>query len=110
MKVAVYGTLRRGHGNHRLLENAKFEGRRVVSGFNMFMLGSVIPGIKPGDGEVTVETYSEYDLGPLDQLEGHPNFYKREVVDIDDEPHYIYVYQGNVQGQNLVESGDYNHR
>lgn len=87
IRVFVYGTLKKGHGNHYLLEDAEYLGRCIVRGkFRMISL-TYYPGVvrKP-DAEpapILGEVYrvTEEELAALDMLEGHPNFYRREKVD-----------------------------
>lgn len=84
IRVFVYGTLKRGHGNHRLLAQSKFLGRCVIRGkYQMVSLGG-FPGLveAPMDApEVPIsgEVYQVNDdtLLSLDFLEGHPRFYER---------------------------------
>lgn len=79
-KVMVYGSLRRGMGNHGVIEPGQFLGFDVVEGFNMHSYGAY-PYVTHGNGAVTVEVY-EVDcttMGRLDTLEGYPSFYNREL-------------------------------
>src|SRR5210317_743735 len=89
IRIFVYGTLKEGHGNHRLLKNAnaKFVGYDSVRGpFTMVNMGG-FPGIymhtaKDDDPEVTVMRGELWAVEPeglaaIDMLEGHPNFYRR---------------------------------
>ena len=78
----VYGTLKRGHGNHTFLQDAELLASCAeVDGFTLY--GSTIPYMvrSPGD-RVKGEVYAVDDeiLGPIDRLEGHPNHYRREPV------------------------------
>ena len=86
--VAVYGTLKQGHGNHhRYLSDSYYTG----SGSTKDKLPLVISGLpylfkKPGTGHhVEVEVYQVTDavLRALDGLEGHPNWYRRESTTIE---------------------------
>jgi gamma-glutamylaminecyclotransferase len=86
--VAVYGTLKQGHGNHeRHLSDSYYTG----SGSTKDKLPLVISGLpylfkKPGVGHhVEVEVYQVTDavLRALDGLEGHPNWYRRESTTIE---------------------------
>lgn len=83
-KVFVYGTLKRGFGNNRLLRDAKFLGRAFLLTHHAFKdLGS-FPGLirikrnapRLVGGEVWEVTDEQRDS--LDMLEGHPNFYERQ--------------------------------
>ncbi len=86
-RVFVYGTLKKGHGNHRLLETSQFLGRcKLYDHFRLVSLGG-FPGLVkvPEDQpkcEVSGEVYAVTDdvLTSLDYLEGHPRFYERQKV------------------------------
>lgn len=85
--VAVYGTLKQGFGNHRLLKDATFIGegktkdkyRLCVSG-----LPYMIKGEHSAGKNAVVELYdcNPLEMYNLDILEGHPRFYKREKIDV----------------------------
>ena len=83
--VAVYGTLLNGFGNHRLLEASRFLGHSQVVGFDMYSLGG-FPVIVPADHEraIKTEVYEVDDrvMSSLDMLEGYPNFYNRQQVEV----------------------------
>lgn len=87
-KVIVYGTLKKGFGNHRLLETSKFLGTTSVPG-TMYSLGG-FPGVRLdrlGQTSIKCEVY-EVDgatLVNLDRLEGYRgpglnNFYDRRNI------------------------------
>lgn len=109
--VAVYGSLRKGLGNHRLLQDLEPVSVETLSGFDMYSMGS-FPCVYHGDGDITVEVYEvskERLLGPLDSLEGHPGFYRREPVETSQGLAWLYVM---VSGQykipaNQVHNGDW---
>lgn len=73
MKVFVYGTLRRGHGNNRLLRDSDCHGVAVLEGYKMVSLGG-FPAIFRGEKDDTVvgEVYevTKPVLNSLDRLEG----------------------------------------
>ena len=83
--IFVYGTLKRGHGNHHLLETATFLGVAVTAPeFTMLRLGG-FPGIvRSGETEIKGELYEVDDatLRRLDRLEGHPSFYERQSLTV----------------------------
>ena len=97
-KVFVYGTLKRGWGNNRLIsqvDTSRFLGHAYTGDVYYFAKSGcpfVIEDEKlvanPSDdnlmGIVLGEVYEvdETTLGQLDQLEGHPNWYMRETVDV----------------------------
>lgn len=83
MNVFVYGTLKEGFGNHRLLQGCRLVSRfaELHGPFRMVSL-QAFPGIirdKKTHGIIYGEVYEvdEEVLHSLDILEGHPNFYTR---------------------------------
>ncbi len=85
--VAVYGTLKRGHGNHRAyLEDSKFVGKgRTKDRYPLVINGLPYLIEKKGKGhQVEVEVYKVDDdtLSRLDALEGHPTWYRRKQIPI----------------------------
>lgn len=110
--VAVYGSLRKGKGNHRILDNDRTEylGTTRVSGFDMYSLGSY-PFITDGDGEITVEVYRVSDIVTaqrLDTLEGYPTFYNRKQVQTEYGLAWIYfINDFDVSRYQPVPGGDW---
>lgn len=106
--VGVYGTLRTGGGNHRLLEASNaLEQVRIPMGM-MVSLGG-FPALKAIDGEhmTTLELYEvdEKTLERLDALEGHPHWYHREQRRIEHHDVWVYV-MPEAEGAH-VETGDW---
>lgn len=57
MKIAVYGTLRKGGQlHHSYMKKAKLLGKEVLSGYQMYSLGAY-PYVIRGSGDITVEVY-----------------------------------------------------
>ena len=88
----VYGTLKRGLGNHRVIRDANGEFVAMVRTEDRLPL--VIDGLPylldlPGRGHrVEGELYrveSSEGWALLDRLEGHPNFYRRRVIAVVEE-------------------------
>lgn len=81
--VAVYGSLMSNHHNHDLLEDAQF----IAKGQGMFHATMCANGsfpyltVEEPDAKPFVEVYEvdDQDLKSLDALEGHPDWYKREL-------------------------------
>jgi gamma-glutamylaminecyclotransferase len=106
IKVFVYGSLKKGYGNNRLLSNAEFLGERVTS--SSYILGDVgFPYMfpraafeedfnernanlfKPVQGELYA--VDEPTLASLDCLEGEGIHYHRIEIAIDTELVYAYL-------------------
>jgi gamma-glutamylcyclotransferase (GGCT)/AIG2-like uncharacterized protein YtfP len=86
--VAVYGTLKRGYGNHALLHGADFIAEAYTEDkYPLVVHGSGLPFLvdKPGVGKnVKVEVYlvDKDTLEALDMLEGHPDWYERKQKNV----------------------------
>ena len=95
----VYGTLMRRQRNHRYLEGARFLGPvRTAADYTLVLLGSFPALREDGSSSVSGELYSvgASILAALDQLEGHPDFYRRGSVQLDDGRTVIsYLLPGN---------------
>ena len=85
--VAVYGTLKRAHHNHKAyLEDSRFVGKgRTKDKYPLVVDGLPYLIEKKGKGyNVDVEVFKVDDdtLRRLDALEGHPTWYRRKQIDI----------------------------
>ena len=111
MLAAVYGSLRRGLGNHTLLRNNKLVGVQEVEGFTLWDYASgAFPAItEGGDGKITIELYdiNAADLSNLDGLEGYPHFYNRKVIQTDRGDAWIYYIEDDLSHLEQVEDGDW---
>jgi gamma-glutamylcyclotransferase (GGCT)/AIG2-like uncharacterized protein YtfP len=111
VKLGVYGTLRKGMNNHRLLRDSKHVDTVRVPGWMMITLGSYIPTIVytgTAHDSVVLEVYEvdEDTLHDIDQLEGYAgpngnNWYTRSLVYGDEV--YAYTWQHIVKGGDYVE-------
>lgn len=85
MIVFVYGSLKKGFGNHRLLESSTYLGEAITTPeYTMLNLG-MFPGVVyAGDTPIKGELYvvDSSVLDRLDQLEGHPSFYQRTPIEV----------------------------
>lgn len=96
--IAVYGSLRYGMGNHRVLGGAEYVDTTVVYGFSMHSFGG-FPVLIPADPEeeAVVELYraNDAEMDSVDMLEGFREggggFYDRTPVELDNG-HVAWVY------------------
>lgn len=100
--VFVYGTLKRGFRNHRVVENARFVGEATT--LEPWALpiygGRHVPTVLPINegyrikGELYEPDVPEWRY--LDKLEGHPHLYKRARVEVrlvgEDTPMNAWIY------------------
>lgn len=114
-RVFVYGTLLMGEPNHRLLASAKFVAQaRTDPVFEMRDLGA-FPGLLRGGCHAVVGEVYEVDastLAAIDHLEGHPRFYRRTRIALDDgslvETYLLTPEQ--VEGRPIIVSGNWRQR
>ena len=111
--VFTYGTLMRGYGNNRLLEGAFFKGEAET--VEKYMLtASGIPFVHPKHNKVEIkgevwEVRTLRQFIHLDALESHPNWYKREIIEVrvknKIKKAWIYFNEDSVGTE--IPSGDY---
>lgn len=115
-RVFVYGTLKSGYGNNRLLASSEFIGEAVTEeAFHLCELGA-FPGMLEADEHegdpllVSGEVWEvdEKTFASLDRLEGHPTFYKRRTLDTSEGKAWGYIYQGHPRELCNVVDGKYN--
>jgi len=113
-RVFVYGTLLSGEPNHRLLVDAALVGEaRTEPVFELVSLGAFPAMVADGRTAVAGEVY-EVDaatLAELDRLEGHPRFYQRRRIRLDDGGEVLaYVFTAEqARGRPAIASGNWRH-
>lgn len=93
--LLVYGTLKRGYGNHYRLKDAEYIGERIVGPYTMYHLGGFPAITKEQTSPIQCELYriNDEQLASCDRLEGTPDFYYRDTVKTDKgEDAFIYFY------------------
>lgn len=88
-KIFVYGSLKRGFGNHRILENSMFVGstETVQHNFCMHPLHGSFPAVTigPDDSYAIMGELYEVDnqtLNHIDMLESNGSLYTRQLVTV----------------------------
>lgn len=117
----VYGTLKRGYGNNRILSEsstAKFvEEGATEPEFNLYDLGW-FPGVTE-NGETSIqgeiwEVSDEQTKRRLDQLEGYRadnptgGLYNKRLINVNDKQVNIYLINRTPISNNKIESGVWN--
>lgn len=117
--VFVYGTLKQGFGNHRVLGNSKFlaAGRTVETSFVMYNGGFPFVSDKivstDHQGSVVGELYEvgdEQTMANLDRLEGVPTLYIQREVDVetgDGEVHKAIMYVASDRSNHSLQSNSH---
>jgi gamma-glutamylaminecyclotransferase len=90
--IFVYGTLKRGFGNNTLLARAKLLApATTVQKFKMYSYGG-FPAVFESNEDCTAhvageiyEVSDENTMANLDGLEGHPDWYRRTPVVVEDD-------------------------
>lgn len=108
MLLFVYGTLKRGGRNHRLMAGQRFVGPAVTAlGFRLFDLGPYPGMVRAAEGMVRGELF---EVSPrcrveLDEFEGVPDLFdRREIVLADHSTAWAYLYMRPVPAD--APSGD----
>lgn len=116
VSVAVYGTLKSGHGNHRLLENSYCLGDAYTAAAYPLVIDGlpyVIDRVGVGK-RVRVEVYrvTEATLARLDSLEGHPDWYQRKEIQVQlvkggTVTAWVYMIPDSRSGTHMNDTGIY---
>ena len=114
--VFVYGTLMSGFGNNRLLKDSMFIEHASTEDEYILVLSGLIPFLMDNvsDCYVVGEVYKINDktLKKLDDLEGHPNWYERRIINVvsdvgDRLKAWAYFMPEKLEGAEVIELGDY---
>jgi gamma-glutamylaminecyclotransferase len=110
--VFVYGTLRRGFWNHRLLSKAEFVGAGKTKARYAMYVDGIPYVVKEEVSQIVGEVYAvdRETLDDLDCLEGHPSWYERHEVGIkleDGQQRVAWMYLSRQGRGKLNVAGDY---
>lgn len=95
MKILVYGTLKKNCSNHHFMFKSKYIKNTKIKGSLYLKKDRYFPHlILEGEDLIECEIYevSENCLAYLDRLEGHPTFFKRKEIEVENEKMFIYEY------------------
>lgn len=109
-RVFVYGTLRRGCYNHHYLQDTPCLGAcRSAPAFTMLDLGPFPGVVRGGTTGVCGEVYriDAADLARLDELEGYPVDYTRELIETRFGQAWIYLLRASAADAPKISSGDW---
>lgn len=113
--LAVYGSLRRNMGNHRLLIGSKFIGKtEIETNMQMYDLGYYPTLIETKDPhKLTIELYEVDELThkAVEHLEGYPSYYQRKNIRVEhggnEYDAQIYYWDTKETPKRPVPSGDW---
>ncbi|MFI5302134.1 MAG: gamma-glutamylcyclotransferase [Polyangiales bacterium] len=110
--IFVYGSLRSGERNHGVLGGALCIGdARTEPRFTLHDLGAFPGLVAGGASHVHGDVYAvdAGTLAALDRLEGHPRYYRRAPIRLEDgrEVETYLLTARQVVGCPIVESGDW---
>lgn len=107
LTVAVYGSLRVGMGNHRVMgdDSILLSTETIKDNFDMIDMGS-FPGLIPSEEQkdIVVEVYSvtPRTYANIERLEGYPSFYNRRDVNTSHGPAGIYFLERSGWGSSKM--------
>lgn len=111
--VFVYGTLRTGYGNNRLLVTARRLGDHLTDPkYTMYNTGRFPYVAEGGKQAITGEVWQVTGdvLRNLDGLEGHPDFYcRKQDISTKWGDAWIYLLDGS-DNCPIIESGDWSNK
>jgi gamma-glutamylcyclotransferase (GGCT)/AIG2-like uncharacterized protein YtfP len=115
-RVFVYGTLMRGGTYHHLLAGARFIQQACTAPrYVLVDLGDYPALLDGGETRVAGEIYEvpEEMIAMLDALEGHPDYYRRTPIALDDGSEalgYVFVDGGALASAPTIEGGRWMHK
>ena len=117
--IFVYGTLRRGFHNHRLLSTSEYLGTaKTAEKFTMFSRGIPFVSRSKKLCQITGELYRVTDsvLSSVDSLESYypdspeSSWYQRQEIDLitsDGSQKRAYIYFNDNENGRIITSGDF---
>ena len=107
MRIFVYGTLKKGYENHRVIANAKFLGKHVTDPkYTMYDMGAYPCITLGGDTAIVGEVYEVDSLRRTDVLEGYPVYYNRIEIETEYGTAWVYYYYPSEESK-VIGSGEW---
>ena len=114
--LAVYGTLKKGQGNHRYLEGAEFVGPHVTEpDYTMYSLGGFPCVTLKGETPITTEIYKVTDekmLASINRLEGFTgvkdndrNWYDTKTIETPYGSAELYYFKEKPHSNTIITNG-----
>ncbi|HEX8586123.1 MAG TPA: gamma-glutamylcyclotransferase [Allosphingosinicella sp.] len=113
--ISVYGSLRKGLSNHRVIQDSEFLGTfQTEPIYSLHPLGNY-PGLKEnGSTSITMEVYAvdEKTADRVDGLEGYSDsrpatFYDKKPLETPFGMSSVYIYVNELPAHTAIESGDW---
>ena len=100
--IAVYGSLRKGMGNHGLISHSTMIERRTVQlPYKMISLGG-FPGLVKDEtpNDIVIELYEvdQPTYARVERLEGYPTFYDKYAFELPEYESPVEIYVLNEEG------------
>ncbi len=111
-KIAVYGSLRKGFGNNRLIADSEQLTTEVVKiPYKMVSLGGfpgLVPVKEPQDITIEVWNVDDQTYRNVERLEGYPHFYQKDTIQTSEGDADVYVLlSGEFANYAAIEGGDW---
>ena len=110
-KIFVYGSLRKGGGLHPALNSSECLGTfKTKPMYSLYSLGAFPALVADGLTSVVGELYEVTNdvLSTLDRIEGHPHFYIRTPITLENGLEAeVYLLPHVPYSQEFIESGDW---
>ena len=112
MRLFVYGTLREGQMRSSVLSRSKYLGQiKTKPQYTMISLVAFPGLIDNGETAVVGDLYEvdKMTLTHTDMIEGHPNFYVRSKVELEDGTiaHAYFLPEDEYGMRPMIKSGDW---
>jgi gamma-glutamylcyclotransferase (GGCT)/AIG2-like uncharacterized protein YtfP len=109
----MYGTLKSGYNNNRLLQGARFLGKGITVGkFKVAGKFSFPMAKKDDNGDLLSGEIYEVDqdhINKMDWLESNGRFYQREIIKVKTERGeeancWMYIFLGNIDNKDMLQA------